>query len=76
MRKPKLRYARGCSPEMGGLGGFPLAWDWRYEKINRKTLSEFAEYIYWLVGGDNDQSKEDAVALLQELVDKVRDGRE
>ena len=76
MRKPKLRYARGCSPEMSGLEGFPLAWDWRYEKINRKTLSEFAEYIYWLVGGDNDQSKADAVALLQELVDKARYERE
>ena len=76
MRKPKLRYARGCSPEMSGLEGLPLAWNWHCEKINKKTLSEFAEYIYWLVGGDNDQSKEDAVALLQELVDKVRDGRE
>ena len=76
MRKPKLRYARGCSPEMSGLDGLPLAWNWPSEKINRKTLSEFAEYIYWLVGADNDQSKEDAVALLQELVDKARYERE
>jgi hypothetical protein len=76
MRKPKLRYAPGCSPEMRGLAGMPLAWDWQSEKINKKTLSEFAEYIYWLVGCDNDQIKEDAVALLQKLVDKVRYERE
>lgn len=71
MRKPKLRYAPGCSPEMSGLDGLPLAWDWRFEKINEKTLGEFADYIYWMVC-ENDQGQKNAVALLLELVEKAR----
>lgn len=72
MREPKLRYAPGCSPERSGLDGLPLAWDWRFEKINEKTVREFAEYIHWLIRCDHDQAQKDAVALLLELVEKAR----
>lgn len=76
MREPKLWYFPGCSPEMSELNGLPLAWDWRFENINKKTLREFADYIYSLMRVEDDQAQEDAVALLQELVDKVRYERE
>ena len=75
MRKPKLRYSKSLTPPMSTLNHLPLAWDWRREKVNENTLREFAEYIYWLIGCDDDQAQKDAVALLQEL-DKVRYERE
>ncbi|MFZ0734890.1 MAG: hypothetical protein WAM79_21420 [Candidatus Sulfotelmatobacter sp.] len=72
MRKPKLRYSSSVFPELSALNKLPLAWDWRSGKINKNTLNEFAEYIYWFVGCDDDQIKEWAVDLLLELVEKAR----
>lgn len=72
MRKPKLRYASNLTPPLSALNGLPLAWDWRFEKINQNTLREFAEYIFWMMGCDDDQAQKDAVALLLELVEKAR----
>lgn len=72
MREPKLRYAPGCSPEMSGPDGLPLAWHWGSEKINKKTLSEFAEEIYSLMLSDDEQVRKEAVDLLLELVEKAR----
>jgi len=76
MRKPKLRYSKSLTPPLSALNDLPLAWDWRFKEINKKTLREFAEYIYWLMGLEGAQFQEDAVALLLELVDKVRYERE
>jgi len=50
----------------------PLAWDWRFRKINGNSLSEFAKYIHWIIDCDATQGVEDAVTLLQELVEKAR----
>jgi hypothetical protein len=61
MRKPKLRYSRSSTPPWSALNDLPLAWDWRFEKVDKKTLREFAEHIYWLMGLEGDQFQEDAV---------------
>ena len=50
----------------------PLAWDWRFRKIDGKSLCEFAKYIYWMVQCDPDQVEKDALNLLRELVEKAR----
>jgi hypothetical protein len=50
----------------------PLAWDWRFRKIDDGSLSEFAKYIHWMVQCNPDQIKKDALNLLRELVEKAR----
>lgn len=74
--------AKSKHPNFGGsrlpdlnsttVGNLPLAWDWRFRKVDGNSLREFAKYIHWIIDCDATQGVEDAVALLQELVEKAR----
>lgn len=60
-------------PDMNSttVSNLPVAWDWRFRKIDSNSLREFANYIHWLIQCGHDQAEADAVALLQELVEKA-----
>jgi len=49
-----------------------LAWNWHGLGIDDNNLRKFAKHIHWLMECEYDQAWEDAVALLQELVEKAR----
>lgn len=75
-RHPNLGGATPRDLKPTSVNNLPLAWDWRFRKINSNSLREFANYIHSLIECGHDQAKADAVALLQELVEKARDEHE
>lgn len=70
MKNSKLSVSDSGLPT--GFEGLPLAWDWRFRKIDDKSLCEFAKHIHWMIQCEPDQAKKDALSLLRELVEKAR----
>ena len=58
--------AKSKHPNFGGftppdlnsttVGNLPLAWDWRFRKIDGNSLREFAKYIHWMIECEHDQA--------------------
>jgi len=70
MKNSKISVSGGGLPP--SIASLPLAWDWRFLRIDDKSLSEFAKHIHWIIQCEPDQAEKDALNLLRELVDKAR----
>lgn len=71
-KNPSFGDARWPELNSTTVSNLPLAWDWRFRKIDDKSLCEFAKYIHWMVQCDPHQVEKDALNLLRELVEKAR----